>query len=198
VPDVLVARDPGAASFAGSSSHVAAATIDPITVPLAMREVEIRERWIEIKRLPELDPVTVIEILSPSNKPGEGREQYLEKRAAVIEGEIHLVEIDLLLGGRPTPLGKPLPPHHYRAQIARAERRPDAELYGWTIRHPLPNLPIPLRAPDADVMLPLDEAFEQTYRLGRFDRLVRHGTPLPEGIRLGPEDRQWAEALGTR
>jgi hypothetical protein len=154
-----------------------------------------RERWIEIKRLPDLELVTVIEFLSPTNKAGAGRDDYLDKLASLIARPVHVVEIDLLLGGHRTPLGKPLPPHHYRAFIARADRRPDAQVYSWTIRHPLPTLPIPLRAPDADVMFPLGEAFPMTYRLGRFDRLVRHGTPLPEGIPLGRDDRQWAEAL---
>ena len=106
------------------------------------------------------------------------------------------VEIDLLLGGRPTPLGKPLPPHHYRATVARSTNRPDAQVYAWTIRHPLPSLPIPLRAPDADVTLELGAAFEMTYRLGRFGRLVRHGTPLPEYAPLGAADRVWAAAIG--
>jgi hypothetical protein len=195
VPDVLVGREPNAPGFLGSPSG-GVATIEPITVPLAIGEVEIRERWIEIKSLPDLELVTVIEILSPSNKSGEGRGEYLEKRASLIDRPVNLVEIDLLLGGRPAPLGKPLPPHHYYAVVARSTGRPDAQVYTWTIRHPLPSLPIPLRAPDADVILNLGEAFEMTYRLGRFDRLVRHGTPLPEGVPLSPVDRQWAESLG--
>ncbi|MFO0893182.1 MAG: DUF4058 family protein [Isosphaeraceae bacterium] len=195
VPDVLIGREPDAPAFLGRSSGGAVATIEPITVPLAAGEIEVRERWIEIKRLPDLELVTVIEFLSPTNKSGAGRDDYLDKLASLIARPVHVVEINLLLGGHPTPLGRPLPPHHYRAMIARADRRPDAQVDAWTIRHHLPALPIPLRAPDADVMLPLGEAFEMTYRLGRFGRLVRHGTPLPEGIPLGPDDRRWAESL---
>jgi hypothetical protein len=196
VPDVLIGREPDAPAFFGPSSGGTVATIEPITVPLAAGEIEVRERWIEIKRLPDLELVTVIEILSPTNKAGEGRDEYFEKLTSLLERSVHVVEIDLLLGGRPTPLARPLPPHHYRALIARAETRPDAQVYAWTIRHPLPTLPIPLRVPDADVVLPLGEAFEMTYRLGRFGRLVRHGTRLPDGIPLSPDDRQWAEAMG--
>src|SRR5580692_10620329 len=41
--------------------------------------------------------VTVIELLSPTNKrPGEHRAQYLAKRSAVRHSNAHLVEIDLL------------------------------------------------------------------------------------------------------
>jgi len=197
VPDLLIGREPDAPAFLGSSSGQAAvATIEPITVPLAIGEVEIRQRWIEIKSLPDLELVTVIEILSPTNKSGAGRDEYLEKRASLIERPVNLVEIDLLLGGRPTPLGESLPAHHYRATVARSADRPAAQVYAWTIRHPLPSLPIPLRPPDPDTLLDLGAAFEMTYRLGRFGRIVRHGTQLSENLPLGAADREWAEALG--
>ena len=80
--------------------------------------------------------------------------------------------------------------------MARAASRPDAQVYTWTIRHPLPSIPIPLRSPDADVMLDLGEAFEMTYRLGRFARIVRHDSPLPANLPLSRSDREWAESLG--
>jgi len=100
-------------------------------------------------------------------------------RDALIDQPVNLVEIDLLLGGRPMPMGKNLHAGHYHAIVARTANRPDAQVYAWTIRHALPPIPIPLRAPDADVRLDLDQPFDLTYRLGRFDRIVRHGSPLP-------------------
>ena len=72
-------------------------------------EVEIRDRWIEIKSLPDLELVTVIEILSPTNKSGEGRTRVSPKRASLIDRPVNLVEIDLLLSGQPAPLGKSAP-----------------------------------------------------------------------------------------
>lgn len=197
VPDVLIAQergDPPYSSIGGGAAAVA--TIEPITVPLAVGEEEVRLRWIEIKSLPDLELVTVIEILSPTNKSGRGRAEYLEKRAALIDRPVNLVEIDLLFGGRPSPLGKGLPPHHYRAIVARSTTRPDAQVYTWTIRDPLPTLPIPLRSPDSDVFLDLGAAFEMTYRLGRFNMIVHHDSPLPENIPLSQADREWAESIG--
>jgi len=198
IPDVLVGREPDAPRFPSSSSGeaVGVATIEPMTIPLARGEVEVRERWIEISSLPELDLVTVIEILSPSNKSGSGRSEYLQKRDALIDQPVNLVEIDLLLGGRPMPMGKNLPAGHYYVIVARAANRPDAQVYAWTIRHALPPIPIPLRAPDADVRLDLDQPIDLTFRLGRFDRIVRHGYPLPGNLPLTSADRQWAECLG--
>jgi hypothetical protein len=56
---------------------------------------EIRETWIEIRRLPDLELVTVIELLSPTNKAGTGRLEYLEKRHELHTRRVNLVEIDL-------------------------------------------------------------------------------------------------------
>lgn len=199
VPDVLIGRESDAPAFLGApSARVGGVVlIEPITVPLAVEEVEIRDRWIEIKKLPELELVTVVEILSPTNKSGEGRREYLRKRASLIGQPVNLVEIDLLLGGSPAPLGRSLPRYHYYAIVARAANRPDAQVYSRTIRHSLPSIPIPLRSPDADVSLDLGEAFETTYRLGRFARIVRHGVPFPAHLPLDPADRRWAETLGS-
>ena len=75
----------------------------------SMTSTRFTERWIEIKRLPDRSLVTVIEILSPTNKIGSGRAEYIEKRKEWIRQPIHLVEIDLLLGGQRLPMGGRLP-----------------------------------------------------------------------------------------
>lgn len=136
IPDVLVGREPNAPRFPSSSSGeaVGVATIEPKTIPLARGEVEVRERWIEISSLPELELVTVIEVLSPSNKSGSGRSEYLQKRDALIDQPVNLVEIDLLLGGRPMPMGKNLPAGHYHAIVAH--HREQAGCPGLRLDHP--------------------------------------------------------------
>ena len=93
---------------------------------IARGEVEVREWWIEISSLPELELMTVIEILSPSNKSGSGRSEYLQKRDALIDQPVNLVEIDLLLGGRPMPMGKNLPAGHYHAVVVMIPYAPKA------------------------------------------------------------------------
>ena len=45
-------------------------------------------------------------------------------------------------------------------------------------------------------MLDLGEAFELTYRLGRFARIVRHGSPLAGQFAPQPIRPEWAESLG--
>lgn len=48
--------------------------------------------------------ITVIEILSPSNKfPGEDRKRYESKRKRIFRTGTNLIEIDLLRDGEPMP-----------------------------------------------------------------------------------------------
>src|ERR1700722_5616417 len=61
--------------------------------------------FVEIRDRHGLDLVTVIELLSPSNKQSGGdRDQYLSKRHKLLSSATHLVEIDLLRGGPRMPL----------------------------------------------------------------------------------------------
>ncbi|HZW34817.1 MAG TPA: DUF4058 family protein [Isosphaeraceae bacterium] len=196
LPDVAVVRGDSEPSPRPGTGASGIATLEPTTIPLARQEVEVRDRWIEILHLPEMELVTVIEILSPTNKIGSGRSDYLRKRTALIDRPVNLVEIDLLLGGKRMPMARLLPPGDCFAIVARIELRPDAQVYAWTLRQPLPPVPIPLRAPDPDVNLDLAEAFAMAYDLGGYARVLRYGTPLPASFPINPEDRAWAESLG--
>ncbi len=102
------------------------ATIEPITIPFALGEEEVRDRWIEILGLPEMELVTIVEILSPGNKAGGGRRDYLEKCAGLIDRSVNFVEIDLLLAGKRMPMAMPLPPGDYYAVVGRSTGSPDA------------------------------------------------------------------------
>jgi len=64
-------------------------------VPLSV-DVE-RHTFLEIRDCDNRQLVTVLELLSPSNKrPGPDREQYLAKRQQLLASSVHLVELDLL------------------------------------------------------------------------------------------------------
>ena len=68
----------------------------PVEVRLPAVDIE-RQRYIEIRDRRSRSLVTVIELLSPSNKrPGPDRDQYLAKRGVILASPAHLVEIDLL------------------------------------------------------------------------------------------------------
>jgi hypothetical protein len=155
------------------------ATLEPVAVPLARKDLdEVHERWIEIKRLPDLSLVTVIEILSPTNKTGLGRIDYLVKRREFLDQPVNLVEIDLLLVGQRLPLGRPFPPGDYFAYVFRADNRESCDVYAWSIRRTLPEIPIPLSPPDPDLRLDLAAVVSRAYDQGRYERLIRYAKPL--------------------
>src|SRR5438094_5877760 len=83
-----------------------------------------RQSYIEIRDRRDRQLVTVLELLSPSNKKiGPDREQYVAKRRQLLSGTVHFVEIDLLRGGPRMPL-EDLPGCDYYALVSRVEERP--------------------------------------------------------------------------
>ena len=63
---------------------------------LLMPEV-VRQGYLEIRDVATSEVVTVMEVLSPTNKrPGEGQRTYEAKRQTVLASPTNLVEIDLL------------------------------------------------------------------------------------------------------
>ena len=102
---------------------------EQVTVPVAE---EVNERYLEIRDVATGTVVTVIELLSPKNKrPGEGRLECDRKRNRVLASATHLVEIDVLRGGKPFPI-RSENLGDYRILICRGERRPTGELSSQT------------------------------------------------------------------
>ncbi len=189
-PDVAIEHSPGLPSYRGGR---AALEVEPITIPIPILE-EIRETFIEILHRPDRSLVAVIELLSPDNKVEPGFGQYVAKRDALLRGPVHVIELDFLVGGRRLPMGRPLPIGDAYALVARGDRRPDCEVYAWSIRRPLPAIWLPLLAPDPDLRLDLAEVYATAFRRGRYARSVDDSTPL--AIPLGLDDRSWAEGWG--
>jgi hypothetical protein len=193
IPDVLVSRE-GRRSIAGSlrkKSAAGTALLEPIKISLPQVEVEVRSIWIEIRRIEKRVPVAVIEVLSPTNKTGDGFYEYNRKRRATIRQKVHLVELDLLLKGHRLPMDRPLPVGDFYALVSRWEERPQSDVYSWTIRNPLPSIPIPLSRPDPDVMLDLASVFATAYDRCRFARRIDYSI-APTTVKK-PADRAWAE-----
>jgi hypothetical protein len=168
---------------------IMAALPDDYVARTDLLEEEIRETFIEIYRLSDERLITVVELLSPSNKDTRDRSQYLAKRHAILRQEIHLVELDLLLAGQRLPMQRPLPPGHYYGIISRWVRRPDCEVYHWLLNEALPILPIPLATPDGDLQIDLTAVFETTFLRGRYDRSINYRQPLK--LPLAEEDVAW-------
>ena len=188
-PDVGLTRaDVGASE----DSKTETATLEPVTIPLEMIEGP-HESYIEILHRPDRSLIAVLELLSPAKKQSPDRTEYLNKRGAILRQNVHLVELDLLLGGRRLPMKKPLPAGDYFYFEARAEERPDCRVYAWSLPRPLPRLPVPLQPGDADVMIDLGQVFRTAYDRGRFGRRLAYREPCPAPLR--DEQRSWVGSV---
>ena len=157
---------------------------------------EIRQTWLEIRRLPELELVTVVEVLSPVNKAWPGRPSYLAKRDDLHGRKINLVEIDLLLGGQPLPMKRSLSVGHYYAVVARGPSLPIGGGLSLVRAGPAAGNSDPAPSSDPDVPIDLNELVGRVYDLGRYRRTLHYDQPLPEMMSLPPGDREWAQAIG--
>jgi hypothetical protein len=142
--------------------------------------------------------VTVLEVLSPANKVGrQGRKAYKRKQREVLDAGVNLVEIDLIREGEFV-MAAPEDhiPRDYRTPylicIRRADQLGRVEIYRVPLRERLPNIPIPLRASDKDVVLQLQPLIDECYRDGRYHRIDYRADPRPL---LDEDDARWADEL---
>lgn len=196
-PDLLVGRRfpvsrPQPAPLTGGI-----AGLDPITIPNIVHLDPHSEGFIEIYRMPDHELVTVLELLSPTNKTGEGRGQYLAKREMLLEQRVNLVELDLIRSGKRLQLERALPPADYYAFISRGIRRPECEVYRWTVRSALPPLPVPLKSPDLDIQISMSDVFATAYQRGGYDRVV-HYDESPPPPSFAAEDADWVLQTAQR
>jgi len=151
-----------------------------------------REPFLEIRDRETRKLVTVIELLSPSNKwSGPDRDQYLAKRKRILASNVHLVEVDLLRGGPRMPIGD-LPQCDYYVMVSRCEERPRVELWPLRLRERLPEIPIPLWNGDPDATIDLQPVLNTVYDAAGYADYIYRGTPQPP---LHPDDEAWAKSL---
>lgn len=187
-PDVgVLANQPTAGSPATATASRAIAA--PLFGHVEPAVDFLREPFIEIRDRESRALVTVIELLSPSNKGiGPDRDQYLVKRKRILSSNVHLVEIDLLRGGPRMPIGD-LPQCDYYVMVSRCEERPRVGLWPIRLREPLPKIPIPLRGDDPDAAIDLQSLMHAVYDAAGYEDYIYSGTPQPP---LHPEDADWA------
>jgi hypothetical protein len=186
-PDVGVAEARRGSAGDGGLAVAAAPLRLATVVPEAVPHVTVEIRDVAERRL-----VTAVEVLSPTNKRGEGREEYLLRRRRLLLSTAHLMEIDLLREGRRVPMREPLPPHPYFVFLSRAESRPVTDIWPIALADRLPTVPVPLLPGDDDVRLDLQAALATIYDLLGYDLALDYGGP-PE-VPLSSEASSWAEA----
>ena len=192
VPDAVVLTAAGA----GARRETTAAEPQPgaaaVAVALPAAEL-VRQRYLRVLRADNMEVVAVIEVLSPANKSGADRQDYLGKRAEVRASTAHLVEIDLLRAGAPMPVVGDAPQGCYRIIVANGRLRPQADLYAFGLREAIPEFVLPLGKGDAGVIVNLNAVLGHVYSHGSYNMFIDYGRdpepPLSDG------DRAWVDKL---
>jgi hypothetical protein len=206
-PDVSVMADPWTMSGRGPTTTAAieyrtevspSFDLDFHIDPLDVYFIEIRDAH------SGHELVTLIELLSPSNKPGgSDRQSYLEKRNKILHSKASLIEIDLLRrGGRVSSepdyaaaLASQVPPTPYLVAVNRSWRRMSLpyrayQVFPVMLRASLPVIPVPLREGEAELALDLQYLFRETYAAGPYQRgQVDYTKPPPPPF--APDELAW-------
>jgi len=154
---------------------------------------QAREAYLELRDTGTGSVVTVIELLSPSNKrPGKGRDLYERKRARFLETWTHMVEVDLTRAGEPMRFADNGAVSDYRILIRRGGRT-RATLYTFGVRHAIPAFRLPLKRGDAEPVLDIGKLLHELYDRAGYDLALDYTSePTPP---LAPGDAEWADAL---
>lgn len=162
------------------------------------RLVEYRESFIEIYQTKPRKLVTVIEVLSPTNKlSADGRRLFRKKQRDVHKAGLHLIEIDLLRRGKrlsriSADAVRKEGRFEYLVNIDRLEAI-QFEFYPIRLRNRLPKVVIPLKMGETDAVLDLQAALDTSYEVGAFaDRIDYTLAPSPL---LADDDALWADQL---
>jgi hypothetical protein len=194
-PDVaILSGDVNSPEIEGSVAVRDRIATKPFHIVVPMPEDEIEETFLTIKTLPGRQVVTVIEVLSPTNKKTEdARKEYLDKRRRLLGSGVNLLEIDLLRSGKRMPPERPRAPSDYRVLVFRPRLGRIAHLYGFTYKTAMPEIPVPLLPQDAEPSLDLNIILHNLYERAGYDVAIDYSQP-PQP-RLRKEDEAWAVAI---
>lgn len=200
IPDNFVVHRPTALAGTGPRAAVLSGDYDPPIV-LHVTPIEVRELYIEIYSLRENQRVvTVIEILSPTNKApnSRGRRLYKEKQSQVLESLTHLVEIDLLRDGEytvaaPQEVLREESRWDYLACLHRGEQMETFEVWPISLRERLPRIAVPLDFGVSDLSLDLQAVLDRCYDEGGY--AMQSDYTQPPVPPLAGDDAAWAEEL---
>jgi hypothetical protein len=196
IPDVAILERRGIARSSSATAVLDEAPAGVAAVECLLPEAEEHHEYYLVLRDREtLRIVTLIELLSPTNKRAgsEGREEYLDKREEVLQSRTNLVELDLLRGGQRLPMQTELPKGDYYAFVRRGWRRRHAAVYAWTLREKMPPIPIPLRKNEPEPTLDLQTALDLSYDRAAYQDSLDYSQPLQPPA--GAEQAEWLKGI---
>jgi hypothetical protein len=157
---------------------------------------ERREEYVEIGEASDGRLVTLLEVVSPANKTTDsGRQAYLHTWQLARDLRANVVEIDLVLQGKPmlSYSREGLPDWDYAVTAARSGTPDRYEIYTTTLAKRLPRFRLPLAADYRDSVVDLQAVFTRTYEQGGFAGQIdyRQDPAVP----LKEESRRWLAEL---
>lgn len=156
------------------------------------------EEFIEIRNRTDGKLVTLLEVVCPANKTTPaGRQAYLDARQVAVSQKAGIVEIDLVMQGKPTLTYSRdgLPEYDFAVTVTRSNAPDRYEIYTATLQKRLPKFKLPLAADDRDALLDLQAAFARAYDLGTFASQIDYASPPPPDVPLSGAHRTWIEEL---
>ncbi|MBY0458947.1 MAG: DUF4058 family protein, partial [Gemmataceae bacterium] len=191
-PDALIPADDADGNAPADYPADPVAVVNPTaTVTLAVTKKK-KNKVVQIVNADSGRVLTVLEVLSPSNKnPGEDRDAHLAKRREYFAAGVNVVEIDLLRDGDRLPMGKPRPPAaDYYVLVTRTSDYPHARVWSFSVREPMPVVPVPLDRQNPAVALDLRACLDQVYDDGSYARKLDYTQPPEPPLRK--PDADWA------
>ena len=181
----------------GGGAAIATPPAQPLVIPIP--DEQRTETNIEIVDRATHDRlITVIELLSPTNKIGKAARNASDlKRPEVRSAGVNLVEIDLTRAGTRQLAAWPIPRSHrttFQACVTRSYgvAHGTFELYAMPLSQRLPAIDVPLRPDDKDVVIDLQPLVELAYRKGAYDDIDYTRPPVPP---LSRTEAAWAAEL---
>lgn len=166
----------------------------PAVRRLSLIEEEVPLLSIEIRDVAERRLVTVLEILSPVNKQGEGGRDYLNRRIELLKTDTHLLEIDLIRRGFRIRFDHDPPPAPYYVYLSRVQERPYTDIWPIQLDERLPAVPVPLLPSDKDVLLNLQAAIDACFELVGYEQLLDYSAAPPPPP-LSEAQASWVEKI---
>src|SRR5262245_7503500 len=194
-PDLRISkkRSRGNGGRKGSNGAKAPPIAEPEVLTTLLDE-ERREPYLQIFDSDGRQVVTVIEVVSPSNKiaGSEGRHSYQQKKSDVLASPSHWMEIDLLRTGTPV-LSRLARPFDYLVHVSRADKRPKGSVWRIMLAQPLPVVGVPLKGADPDAPLDLQQVLNSAYDRAGYDITIDYRRP--PAVPLTREQARWANQL---
>ena len=168
-----------------------------LTEPEVIRAPATR-RWLEIRDVDD-HLITVIEIISPSNKTASGAMRFAARQESLLHHGVNIVDIDLIRGGeRPIPdvflplLKTETGRTTYLIMTALGIDPEERHVYYCPLTERLPAIKIPLRPTDEGLTLDLQPLVDRCYQMGRYWQVSQRGLP---GLPLGKEEQASAQQI---